>query len=149
MENASKALLIAGAILIVILLIGIGMLIYSRSTGVVDIAAGSMNAQEIQAFNSQFTPYEGSQRGSSVRALVSAVIANNNTYPDKKVIFAGTDDASVMSTISANLNSAATYSVEFTGYSKGLINTITLKDASGSAITASNSNNGGQNGEQE
>ena len=132
MENASKALLIAGAILIVILLIGIGMLIYSRSTGVVDIAAGSMNAQEIQAFNSQFTPYEGSQRGSSVRALISAVIANNNTYTDKTVTVIngsgeGTSDASSLSTISAGLDTAATYTVTFTAYSaKGLISQITI-----------------------
>ena len=132
MENASKALLIAGAILIVILLIGIGMLIYSRSTGVVDIAAGSMNAQEIQAFNSQFTPYEGSQRGSSVRALISAVIANNNTYTDKQVSVingseTGTADATALSTISAGLDTASTYTVTFTGYSaKGLISQITI-----------------------
>ena len=88
MENASKALLIAGAVLIVILLIGIGMLIYSRSTGVIDTAASTMNTQEIQAFNSQFTPYEGEQKGSSVRALISTVIANNGTYnPNNNYIY--------------------------------------------------------------
>ena len=32
MENATKALLIAGAVLIVILLIGVGMLIFNSST---------------------------------------------------------------------------------------------------------------------
>ncbi len=82
MENASKALLIAGAILIVILLIGIGMLIYSKSTGIVDTATNAMSDQEIQAFNSQFTPYEGIQTGSSIRNLVSvfvSVFANKDT----------------------------------------------------------------------
>ena len=33
MENASKALLIAGSVLIVILIIGVGMLVYSSMQG--------------------------------------------------------------------------------------------------------------------
>jgi len=80
MENASKALLIAGAVLIVILLIGIGMLIYSKSTGVVQTASESMSAQEIQAFNSKFTIYEGTQKGSAVKRLLATVIAHNANY---------------------------------------------------------------------
>ena len=36
MENASKALLIAGTILIVILLIAVGMLVYSKSRDTID-----------------------------------------------------------------------------------------------------------------
>ena len=81
MENASKALLIAGAVLIVILLIGIGMLIYSKSTRIVDTAASIMNTQELQSYNSNFTIYEGIQKGPSVKSLISTVIANNANYP--------------------------------------------------------------------
>ena len=36
MENASKALLIAGAILIVILLIAVGMMVYNGAKGSID-----------------------------------------------------------------------------------------------------------------
>ena len=42
MENASKALLIAGAILICILLIAIGMYIYNSAQGTIKTAAGQM-----------------------------------------------------------------------------------------------------------
>ena len=140
MENASKALLIAGAVLIVILLIGIGMLIYSRSTGVIDTAASTMNSQEIQSFNSQFTPYEGTQKGPSVRALLSTVIANNGTYAggDKVVnidaaglnidgVTESTNDASTISTISSQLNTATSYVITMSGFSNGgLINEITI-----------------------
>ena len=139
MENASKALLIAGAILIVILLIGIGMLIYSRSTGVVDIAAGTMSAQEIQAFNSQFTPYEGNQRGSSIRAMISTVIANNAAYDTSSPKFVRiinstgvqgmSGGAQVtnenMAELSSKINTQVTYPVTF-NYTDGLISQITI-----------------------
>ncbi len=136
MENASKALLIAGAILIVILLIGIGMLIYSKSTGVVDVATNAMNSQEIQAFNSSFISYEGSQKGSTVRALISAIIANNGTHTSdesKQISLvtgagAGTKDANDMATYSSGINTQQTYTVTL-GYSTaGLVNTVTISE---------------------
>ena len=139
MENASKALLIAGAILIVILLIGIGMLIYSKSTGVVDVATNAMNSQEIQAFNSSFIAYEGNQKGSTVRALISAIIANNGTHKDdsSKLISLtaeGTDegtDANAMATYSATIDTQKTYQVSL-GYENGLVHTVTITVPSGS-----------------
>ena len=80
MENASKALLIAGAILIVILLIGVGMMIYSGAQGTIGQATSQMSAQEIQAFNSQFEQYEGTNvNATNVKALISAVETNNQT----------------------------------------------------------------------
>ena len=143
MENASKALLIAGAVLIVILLIGIGMLIYSKSTGVIDTAASTMNSQEIQSFNSQFTPYEGTQKGSSVKSLISTITANNATYQnetDKKVtITIGVGDlqegigenkvesAEQMSGVSAKISTSHSYKVTFTEYKNGLISNIRIE----------------------
>ena len=43
---------------------------------------GQMTAQEIDAFNNQFTPYEGSRTGSQVKALMGVLISNVNTYKD-------------------------------------------------------------------
>lgn len=133
MENASKALLIAGSVLIVLLLIGVGMLIYSRATGVIDTAASTMNSQEIQAFNSQFTPYEGNQKGASIRSLISKVIANNATYKDSEnrqvyIIYGEeTKEATNLSKISAAMNTGKTYKVTFTEYNNGLIKKITIE----------------------
>ena len=134
MENASKALLIAGSVLIILLLIGVGMLIYSRATGVIDTAASTMNTQEIQAFNSQFSAYEGNQKGASIRSLISKVIANNATYKDtdsKQVyIIYGeeTNDATELSKISLAMNTGKTYKVTFTGYNNGIIQKITIEE---------------------
>lgn len=89
MENASKALLIAGAILIVILLIGVGMMVYQGAMGTIGQGISSMNQQEKDAFNQQFTQYEGvNVKGSNVRAVISNISSNNQTnigVPEKCV----------------------------------------------------------------
>ncbi len=84
MENASKALIIAGAILLSILIIGLGMGVFNSA----DKATGSSNLDETEqrAHNSKFSPtYEGKQSGSSVKALVNAIKSNNKEYADRQV----------------------------------------------------------------
>lgn len=83
MENASKALLIAGAILLSILIIAIGMSIYNSASSTINDSVGAMSTQEKDAFNNQFTSYEGAQTGSKVKALIGVLIANSNTYVDE------------------------------------------------------------------
>lgn len=86
MENASKALIIAGAILISILIIGIGMAVITATGGVTDQVGSSMNAQELETFNSRYTSYVGENKhGSVVRTLINTVIANNAEYEDYKI----------------------------------------------------------------
>lgn len=83
MENASKALLIAGAILLAILIIAIGMFIYSSAQSNVESSITQMTTQEVQAFNSQFTSYEGMQAGANVKALIGRLLGNAKTYEDE------------------------------------------------------------------
>lgn len=77
MENASKALIIAGAILISILIVGLGVIIYQNVAG---IAGGAnLDASEITAHNSPFEGYFGDYvSGSNVKALLTQVQANNS-----------------------------------------------------------------------
>lgn len=80
MENASKALLIAGAILIVIVLIGIGVLIINSTGGIQDQAISSADSMARQTFNSQFTAYEGQDNSAAqIRSLISTINASNGT----------------------------------------------------------------------
>ena len=74
MENASKALIIAGAILISLLIISLGILIYNQATG----AAGDdgMTKAEIATFNNDYIKYEGVQKGSVVKDLIQKVNIN-------------------------------------------------------------------------
>lgn len=83
MENASKALIIAGAILLSILIIGLGMTIYNSASS--SMGNANLDAQEVQAHNSQFLSYEGKQKGPQVRALVNAIRANNRDYTDRMI----------------------------------------------------------------
>ena len=78
MESASKALIIAGAILISILIVGLGVIIYNNVSGIA--TQDTMSQQQISAHNSPFTAYFGnSVQGANVRALITAVNSNNQS----------------------------------------------------------------------
>ena len=86
MENASKALIIAGAILLAILLISLGILIFSQAQDTVNNSG--MSQAEITAFNNKFLKYEGNrQKGSVVKSLINEVLASNSdsSLPDVTV----------------------------------------------------------------
>lgn len=139
MENASKALIIAGAILLAILIISLGILIYNQAAGVVNNNA--MSQVETQQFNQQYTQYEGETvRGVTVRSLLQTVYANNTAADsdDRKVIVKlGSKDIinqeSGATQVGPSLNEIKTgnvYKVSC-GYStgggdKGLVNVITI-----------------------
>lgn len=79
MENASKALIMAGAILIAIMIISLGILVFSRMSSSAKSAA-NMDEQEIANFNSKLTPYIGQNvNGSQVNALIQLVISIDNS----------------------------------------------------------------------
>lgn len=78
MENASKALIIVGAVLIAILLIGFGVMIMNNSTSQVDTSV--LNSQAAQAHNNQFTNYTGDKiTYQQVKTLMNNIISNNVT----------------------------------------------------------------------
>ena len=78
MENASKALIIAGAILLSILIISLGIMIFQQASEVVD--QNAMSELEVTQFNSKFKSYMGTNvRGAQVNSLINQVIQNNVT----------------------------------------------------------------------
>lgn len=90
MENASKALIIAGGILLAIAIIGIGMYVYQQAAGAIDNT--KLTAQEIEAYNSEFSQYGGKQNGATVRAMLDRLRTHNslNSDDESKVIVVGT-----------------------------------------------------------
>lgn len=89
MENATKALLIAGSVLIAIVLIAVGIKILGSTSGVTEQVGQVSNSLEASIFNSQYTQYEGIQKGSEVKALYRLVNQNNNTSKRKIKMWAG------------------------------------------------------------
>lgn len=81
MENASKALIIAGAILLAIVIISLGLIVVNNVRSTIDNT--NLSEQEIQAFNSKFTAYEGNGISSSrVNDLIQLVISSNQATAD-------------------------------------------------------------------
>lgn len=101
MENASKALIIAGAILLSILIIGLGMAVYNNASS--STTSTNLDAQELQAHNSQFLSYQGRQKGSNVRALLTLIRNNNREYADRMVKVTFLDSAPAAKILSTNI----------------------------------------------
>lgn len=83
MENASKALIIAGAILLSILIIAIGMFIYNSSAGTIADSADAISSYEKDSFNAMWEAYDGNQPGSNVKTMISKLVSNGNTYKEE------------------------------------------------------------------
>ena len=136
MENASKALIIAGAILIAILLITIGINVMDSINDPMDQAKDSSQSQAQQIFNAPFTGYLGEkQKASSVKALMTAIASSNGTNPDHQVkVFNGDKLPSTCPAsgdvqpgeVQASVNNQKTYKVQAL-YEKGYITAIYVK----------------------
>ena len=130
MENASKALIIAGAILLAILLISLGIMIFQQAQDTVSSAG--MSKAEVQTFNNTYTKYEGKQRGVMIKSLIQEVLANNNATDDTSeqitMSLLGTDTTSPTTKDIQN-NTYYDVSLEYKG-AGGRISKITVKKTS-------------------
>ena len=121
MENASKALIIAGAILLAILIISLGILIYNQASGVV--TNNSMDEVSIQTFNNKFLQYAGEQKGSAVRSLASQVSASNAAENSLGPVTLTYNNSLTADTIEAGATYKVTVSIDS---ASGLVKTITV-----------------------
>lgn len=147
MENASKALIIAGAILLSVLIIGLGMYIYNMAADA--ITDTGLDKTKIQAHNEPYDRYLGTRSGTDVRTLVKNVTTNNNSHPDDEtqqiaVVFgssaAGITDvnnrgsgylsvADIQTNVLTKIKAGLTYTVDF-GYDakSGLIIAVGIQE---------------------
>lgn len=131
MENASKALIIAGAILLSILLISLGIMIFNQAQ---DVTKNSgMSQAQVSTFNNKFSKYEGKLiKGSEVSGMIQEVVASNgdaNNQNDSRLITV-TGVCSVTGTTIKNnsIQSNKTYEVKITGYdTNGYVNAISIE----------------------
>ncbi len=144
MDNASKALIIAGAILIAVMLVSLGVMLYQTAAGVAENTVGTVEALGVTGYNSQFTQYMGNNKKASVaQGLIDKVIANNANADTTITVKAvsggkfttansGTSDATTLTTIRNAITSKDTvYNITVTGYdSTGVITEITITGAS-------------------
>lgn len=127
MENASKALIIAGAILLAISIIGIGMYVYQQAAGAMQ--GIGMDKEQIATYNGEFETYEGNKNGATVRNLCD-LIRNHN--------LANSDDASKQITlVSGKVDAEGDISGHTAGSTTTEINTIKQKIKTGQSYTVS------------
>ncbi len=132
MENASKALIIAGAILLSILLISLGIMIFNTAQ---DTTKNSgMTQAQVSAFNNKFSKYEGTIKGSEVRSLIQEVVASNGDDNNKNAsrqITINKDNKAIVSGTTADSSGILTtksYTVKITEYNNdGTIKTMEIK----------------------
>lgn len=149
MENATKALLIAAAVLVAILIISLGLVVYNMAAE----AMGSVNLtqQEIQAHNEQFTRYNGTQKGTACNALLTTVLNSNILLDDdskSKEVTVYKDEAKTKAVleptatkITERFDTGKTYTVSTEqDATTGLVTSITVieKGTSGTGGTGGN-----------
>ena len=141
MENASKALIIAGAILISIVLVTVGVIVVQSLNP--DEALSQMDQQQIDSFNSKFVSVAGSNvRGTVVKTMISNAITSNGNNEDSKQIYVvldgsssitgvntdGNNDSATLSKFSNAINVNHRYTVELGYANNGIVNKITITD---------------------
>lgn len=84
MENASKALLIAGGILIALLIIALLVYSFGSMSGYFSSEETKEEAEQLEAFNKQYEAYQRKLlRGTDVVSVINKVLDNNDKYgPD-------------------------------------------------------------------
>lgn len=129
MENATKALLIAAAILVAIIIIALGLAVVRQGQEAVGNA--DLSEAEIEAFNSKFKPYEGSNVSTAqVNALLSTVLTHNQKETRQVIVYgAETGSSNVLqstgATSIAQKTGSTTYHVKLE-YANGLVNAIRI-----------------------
>ena len=105
MENVSKALIIAGAILIAILLISIGIVILNAVNKPIEHSGIQADAQAVELFNSKFSSYFGKGKtAASVKTLITLVNTSNGVDSKHYIELRGI-------TSTNSVNSSKTYKV--------------------------------------
>ena len=111
MENASKALIIAGAILLSILLISLGIMIFNQAQDTV--TNSGMTEAELTAFNNKFLKYEGEQKGTMVRAMMQDVMANNANASDGHTVTVNLNNSKIDDTKDIKTNKTYTVTMQY------------------------------------
>jgi len=143
MENASKALIIAGAILIAILLISVGIMVMGATDDVTGGVEQEMRKTAIQQFNSKFDGYIGSGKSSAiVKNLITTVVSSNGTAygvadgEGHLVSVNGATTNSEISALASGATSKETYTITVTANEQGFYESIIITGSKNGPLKA-------------
>lgn len=93
MENAAKALLIAGGVLIAIILISMFLAMYNKMASIKNTQEQKKEMEQLSAFNAQYEAFDRKlMYGVDVRTLQNKVNENNINNPSEQIELALPDD---------------------------------------------------------
>ena len=135
MENASKALIIAGAVLIGILIISMGVLLATTLQKTAKTYYTSMNTNEIQKFNSEITKNFIIENGNTYITAQGIITLKNILNTETYKVFVTIEGVSTIDneeflkrygTERDNNNKIKRYQVKAEYSNQGMINKITI-----------------------
>ena len=127
MDNASKALIMAGAILIAVALVGVGVYLYQSAAGTVGTGVDQLNAASMETKNAMIEQYEGRIKGSDLKQLIRRVNTynENNVFPDGLTFDGLTPTSGDYST--SGITNSKEYNISLQ-YSAGWVSIIKVDD---------------------
>ena len=136
MENATKALLIAAAVLIVIIIISLGVYVVGMGNDQMQQGEQALSDLEVNSFNNTYENYEGtSVAGSRVNSLLKTVFNHNLMESDdtRKITVDGDVSLSADAEQQVTVGTGKRYSVVCNkDKNSGLITSITITEVGSS-----------------
>ena len=139
MDNASKALIMAGAILIAVALVSLGVYLYQSAANSVGDSTAYMDATKVETQNAKFEKYAGDHvKGPDVKSLIRAVgtFNANEIWPSKidmvltykETTGGSTNTSGDTATLANKIHDRSYYKVEMTTYNSqyGYLEKITI-----------------------
>ena len=105
MENASKALLIAGGVLIALIIISMLIMMLNKMSNLKNAQQEQIEIEQLAAFNAEFEAYnKKAMYGTDVITLINKVAENNKIY-------SGNTDYQIVITLNGNVMTSSTTSI--------------------------------------
>lgn len=105
MENASKALIMAGGVLLSVIVIGLLLLAYTQLREYPKEQEAVQKAEQLAKFNTEYEAYEKERLyGTDVITVLNKAINNNIKYTDNESVY----DIDVVFTLKSDVTSSAT-----------------------------------------
>lgn len=134
MDNASKALIIAGGILIAIMVITLAMYLFSTAREFVDASNRSLEIAEIESYNRFYLAFPSTITGAEALNIINKALSNNEQDSTLSIISIKFGDLLIDSTsdIPATLKDSKNYLANYKYYYKlssitGILESITIQ----------------------
>ena len=129
MDNASKAIVIAGAVLIAVMIISLGVFLFNSASNTGKDFSTSMVSKEILQYNSRYSTYTGAGVSySDTKSLINNIRQHNSNVEELGQYSRIAWDVNGSNENMSSLKPTETYKIEISSYdSQGVITGIHIE----------------------